>query len=91
MTHEAPSNETANWDDPTEAEVRATNGAFTTALGSPERLTPLRVVSIAAITHSMTGYSFDLSTLPATTPAEAARSSSRSRRRCAPTRRRSWS
>jgi hypothetical protein len=72
VTHEAPPNETANWNDPTEIEVRATNGAFTTALGGPERLTPLQVVSIAAITHSMTGYSFDLSTLPATTPEQLA-------------------
>jgi hypothetical protein len=72
MTHEAPSNETANWGDPTEAEVRATNGAFATALGGQDRLTPLQVVSIAAITHSMTGYSFELSTLPTTTPKELA-------------------
>lgn len=72
MTTRAPSNETANWDDPTEQEVRSTNGAFVTALGGPERLTPLQVVSIAAITHSMTGYGFDLQTLPATSPEELA-------------------
>ena len=33
MIHVAPSNEAANWNDPTEAEVRATNGAFAAALG----------------------------------------------------------
>ena len=72
MIHEPPPNETANWSDPTEAEVRSTNGAFATALGGPEHLTPLQAVSIAAITHSMTGYSFDLETLPATSPEELA-------------------
>ncbi len=70
MTDPAPSNDIANWDDPTEEEVRWTSGAFATALGGPGELTPRQVVSIAAITHSMTGYGFDLRTLPATSPEE---------------------
>lgn len=72
MTRQAPSNDTANWGDPTEEEVRSTSGAFATALGGPGELTPLQVVTIAAITHSMTGYGFDLETLPVTSPAELA-------------------
>lgn len=68
MTHPAPPSTTANWSDPTEEEVRVTSGAFVAALGGPDQLTPLQVVSIAAITHSMTGYSFELSALPSTTP-----------------------
>jgi hypothetical protein len=72
MMFAAPSNETANWDDPTEEEVLRTSGAFATALGGPSRLTAVQAVSIAAITHSMTGYGFDLAALPATTPDELA-------------------
>jgi hypothetical protein len=72
MTTPAPSNEDANWDDPTEAEVRAVSGAFLTALGGPDRVSNLQVVTIAAITNSMTGYSFELADLPATDPAEMA-------------------
>ena len=64
-----PSNDTANWDDPSEEEVLVTSGAFAAALGGPAELTALQVVSIAAITHAMTGYGFDLDTLPATGPA----------------------
>ncbi|MGI9576715.1 MAG: hypothetical protein ACR2OH_00780 [Microthrixaceae bacterium] len=72
MMYPAPSNETANWNDPTEAEVEVTNGAFAAALGGAERLTPLQVMSIAAIGHSMTGYGFDLERLPSTGPEELA-------------------
>lgn len=73
MTSEAPSNEAANWNDPTEEEVLATSGAFASALGGPEKLTPLQAMTIAAITHSMTGYRFELDALPVVGPADLAK------------------
>ena len=72
MTNTAPSNEAADWDDPTENEVRIVSGAFASALGGPRHLTDLQAMSIAAITHSMTGYRFDLHSLPQTSPYELA-------------------
>jgi hypothetical protein len=63
-----PSVETANWDDPSEQEVLTVSGAFADALGGPNNLTDLQVMTLAAITNAMTGYHFDLSTLPSTTP-----------------------
>jgi hypothetical protein len=68
----APGNESANWDDPTEDEVRSVSGAFVTALGGPTTMTGLQAVTVAAITHSMTGYRFGLDALPATSPTELA-------------------
>lgn len=72
MTVQPPSNENADWGDPNEEEVRTVSGAFATALGGPKQLTELQAVSIAAITHSMTGYRFALHSLPTTSPDQLA-------------------
>lgn len=48
------------------------SGAFVAALGGPGELSDLQAVSVAAITYSMTGFRFDASSLPATTPTELA-------------------
>jgi hypothetical protein len=69
---EAPSLETANWDDPGDAEVFSVCGALVAALGGPSRIKGIQVVTVSAITRSMTGRTFDLETLPATSPAELA-------------------
>ena len=67
-----PSNEEANWDDPSEAEVRMVSGAFLTALGGPTGISDLQAVTLAAITYSMTGYRYDPSDLPVVSPEELA-------------------
>lgn len=67
-----PTNEDASWDDPTEDEVRSVSGAFVTALGGPTQMSGLQAVTVAAITHSMTGYRFQLDALPPTSPADLA-------------------
>ncbi|MEM9653473.1 MAG: hypothetical protein AAGA65_15360 [Actinomycetota bacterium] len=59
-----PSIADANWDDPSDHEVRAVSGALVDALGGPERINPIQLVTVAAITRSMTGRSFELDELP---------------------------
>jgi hypothetical protein len=68
MSSTAPSVETADWDDPSEQEVLTVSAAFADALGGPDDLTDLQVMTLAAITNAMTGYDFDLNTLPPATP-----------------------
>jgi len=69
----APPNDEANWYDPSEAEALTVSGSFASALGGPKLRTAMQVMTISAITHSMTGFGFDLDQLPAVSPDDLAR------------------
>ncbi|MEM7337219.1 MAG: hypothetical protein AAF467_01155 [Actinomycetota bacterium] len=68
----APSIEQANWADPSDDEVRGVSGALVEALGGRNRISAIQVVTVSAITRSMTGRSFDLDELPTVGPAQLA-------------------
>lgn len=64
----APSNETADWDDPTDTEVAKVVGAMIGALGGVDAMTGMQQMAVAAITASMTGQTMDLSATPTVDP-----------------------
>ncbi len=67
-----PSVEKANWDDPDHDEVLGVSGALVEALGGADQITPVQLVTVSAITRSMTGRAFDLDELHSIGPEQLA-------------------
>lgn len=59
-SHPPPSNETADWSDPDDAEVLRATSAMVDALGGLDAMSDVQQMTVAAITRSMTGRPFDL-------------------------------